>query len=69
MFINKRWTKPKRQSRMDNPEILETLDKQETARRPVRQKKNKKNKNKNKETQKQKQKTKKMSKQTHQKLG
>ena len=42
MFINKRWTKPKRQSRMDNPETLETLDKQETARRPVRQKKNKK---------------------------
>ena len=39
MFINKRWTKPKRQSRMDNPETLETLDKQETARRPVRQKK------------------------------
>ena len=25
MFINKRWTKPKRQSRMDNPETLETL--------------------------------------------
>ena len=42
MFINKRWTKPKRQSRMDNPETLETLDKQETARRPVRQKKKRK---------------------------
>ena len=46
MFINKRWTKPKRQSRMDNPETLETLDKQETARRPVRQKKKKKSKTK-----------------------
>ena len=50
MFIYKRWTKPKRQSRMDNPETLETLNKQETARRRVRQKKKKEKRKKNTKT-------------------
>ena len=35
---NKRWRKPTRRSRMDNPERLATLDTQDTGRRRAQQK-------------------------------
>jgi hypothetical protein len=37
-FVNKRWRKPKGQSRMDNPEKLATLGAQDTGRTQTKQK-------------------------------